>query len=28
MSWDAVAREYVVPGIMQAVKHQRLRQIA
>jgi hypothetical protein len=28
MSWDAVAREYVVPGITRAVKHQRLRQIA
>jgi hypothetical protein len=28
MSWDAVARDFVVPGIQRAVKHQRLRQIA
>jgi hypothetical protein len=28
MSWDAVAREYVVPGIQRASKAQRLRQIA
>jgi hypothetical protein len=28
MSWDAVARDYVLPGIQKATKHQRLRQIA
>ncbi|HEY7088187.1 MAG TPA: hypothetical protein VH518_08875 [Tepidisphaeraceae bacterium] len=28
MSWDAVAREYVVPGILRAAKAQRLKQIA
>jgi hypothetical protein len=28
MSWDAVAREYVVPGIQRACKATRLRQIA
>jgi hypothetical protein len=28
MSWDAVARDFVVPGILKATKHQRLRQIA
>jgi hypothetical protein len=28
MSWDAVAREYVVPGIQRASKAQRLKQIA
>ncbi len=28
MSWDAVARDYVVPGIERAIKAQRLRQIA
>jgi hypothetical protein len=28
MSWDAVAREYVVPGLLRAVKASRLRQIA
>ena len=28
MSWDAVARDYVVPGILRASKAQRLRQIA
>ncbi len=28
MSWDAVAREYVLPGINRAAKAQRLRQIA
>jgi hypothetical protein len=28
MSWDAVAREYVVPGIQRACKASRLRQIA
>ena len=28
MSWEAVAREYVIPGIERAVKHNRLKQIA
>ena len=28
MSWDAVAKDFVIPGIQRAVKHQRLRQIA
>jgi hypothetical protein len=28
MSWDVVAREYVVPGIMRAARAQRLKQIA
>lgn len=28
MSWDAVARDYVLPGIQKATRHQRLRQIA
>jgi hypothetical protein len=28
MSWDAVAREYVLPGIQRAARAQRLRQIA
>jgi glycogen synthase len=28
MSWDAVAREYVIPGIERASKAQRLKQIA
>jgi hypothetical protein len=28
MSWDAVAREYVLPGIARASKAQRLKQIA
>jgi hypothetical protein len=28
MSWDAVAKDFVVPGILKATKHQRLRQIA
>jgi hypothetical protein len=28
MSWDAVAREYVLPGIQRACKAQRLKQIA
>jgi hypothetical protein len=28
MSWDAVARDYIVPGIMRATKAQRLKQIA
>jgi hypothetical protein len=28
MSWDAVARDYVVPGILRAAKAQRLKQIA
>jgi len=28
MSWDVVAREYVLPGILRAAKAQRLRQIA
>ena len=28
MSWDAVARDYIVPGITQATKAQRLKQIA
>ena len=28
MSWDLVAREYVLPGIQRAVRAQRLRQIA
>jgi hypothetical protein len=28
MSWDVVAREYVLPGISRASKAQRLRQIA
>ena len=28
MSWEAVAREYVIPGIQRAVKHNRLKQIA
>ena len=28
MSWDAVARDYVLPGIMRAARAQRLRQIA
>jgi hypothetical protein len=28
MSWDTVARDFVVPGIVRASKHQRLRQIA
>lgn len=28
MSWDAVARQYVLPGIERAVRHQRLLQIA
>jgi hypothetical protein len=28
MSWDVVARDYVLPGIQRAVKAQRLRQIA
>jgi hypothetical protein len=28
MSWDAVARDYVLPGILRAAKAQRLRQIA
>ncbi len=28
MSWDVVAREYVLPGIQRAVRAQRLRQIA
>lgn len=28
MSWDAVARDYVLPGIARASRHQRLRQIA
>jgi hypothetical protein len=28
MSWDAVARDYVVPGIQRATKASRLKQIA
>jgi hypothetical protein len=28
MSWEAVAREYVIPGIERAVRHNRLKQIA
>jgi hypothetical protein len=28
MSWDAVARDYIVPGITRATKAQRLKQIA
>ena len=28
MSWDAVARDYVVPGIQRAARAQRLKQIA
>jgi hypothetical protein len=28
MSWDAVARDYVVPGILRAARAQRLKQIA
>ena len=28
MSWDAVARDYVVPGIQRATKASRLQQIA
>ena len=28
MSWDAVAKDYVLPGIQKATRHQRLRQIA
>jgi hypothetical protein len=28
MSWDVVAREYVLPGIFRAAKAQRLKQIA
>ena len=28
MSWDVVARDYVLPGIARAAKAQRLRQIA
>ncbi|HSI32564.1 MAG TPA: hypothetical protein VK986_03160 [Tepidisphaeraceae bacterium] len=28
MSWDVVARDFIVPGIERASKHQRLRQIA
>ena len=28
MSWDSVAREYVLPGISRAAKAQRLKQIA
>jgi len=28
MSWDAVARDYVLPGILRAAKAQRLKQIA
>jgi hypothetical protein len=28
MSWDAVAREYVVPGIQRASRASRLEQIA
>ena len=28
MSWDAVAKDYVVPGVERATKHQRLKQIA
>jgi hypothetical protein len=28
MSWDVVARDYVVPGIQRASKAQRLKQIA
>ncbi len=28
MSWDVVARDYVLPGILRAKTHQRLRQIA
>ena len=28
MSWDVVAREYVVPGVLRAAKAQRLKQIA
>jgi hypothetical protein len=28
MSWDVVARDYVLPGIQKATRHQRLRQIA
>jgi hypothetical protein len=28
MSWDAVAREYVLPGLARASKAQRLKQIA
>jgi hypothetical protein len=28
MSWDAVARDYILPGMIRATKHSRLRQIA
>jgi hypothetical protein len=28
MSWDVVARDFILPGIQRATKHQRLRQIA
>jgi len=28
MSWEAVARDYVIPGIQRAAKAQRLKQIA
>jgi hypothetical protein len=28
MSWDVVARDYVIPGIQRASKAQRLKQIA
>jgi hypothetical protein len=28
MSWDAVARDYVIPGIQRAARAQRLKQIA
>jgi hypothetical protein len=28
MSWDVVARDFILPGILRATKHQRLRQIA
>ena len=28
MSWDVVARDYVLPGIQRAAKAQRLKQIA
>ena len=28
MSWDAVARDYVLPGIQRATKANRLKQIA
>jgi len=28
MSWDAVARDYVLPGIQRASRAQRLKQIA